>query len=84
MPVSKSKTRKKTKPAAKSAAVGLSYDAKTIITVFLLVTAYPIGIILMFLWMDWPTWLKVLVVSPILVLGAASLMAIFALSAFLL
>jgi len=48
---------------------GLSNDAKTIITVLLLIFAYPAGLILTFLWMkDWPKWLKVLVSLPLFLL----------------
>lgn len=40
---------------------GLSEDTKTIITVLLLVFAFPIGVILMWFWMKWPVWVKVLI-----------------------
>ena len=36
----------------------LTYEIKTIIAIFLLVTAYPVGVVLMFMWMKWPTWVK--------------------------
>lgn len=44
--------RKKADPS------GLSTDAKTIIVVLLLVFAFPVGLILMWLWTDWPKWIK--------------------------
>lgn len=44
----------------------LRYDVKTLITVFLLVMAYPVGLILMFVWMKWSKWVKFLVVLPAL------------------
>lgn len=44
----------------------LTYEIKTIIAIFLLVTAYPVGVVLMFMWMKWPTWVKVLVCIPFL------------------
>lgn len=44
----------------------LRYDVKTLITVFLLVMAYPVGLILMFVWMKWNKWVKFLVVLPAL------------------
>jgi len=42
----------------------LSYDVKTIITVFLLVMVYPVGLVLMFMWMKWNKWIKFLIVLP--------------------
>ena len=42
----------------------LRYDVKTLITVFLLVTVYPVGLILMFVWMKWSKWIKFLIVLP--------------------
>jgi hypothetical protein len=44
---------------------GLSYDAKTIITILLLLLFYPVGIILMFVWMKWKWWVKLLVFFPV-------------------
>lgn len=44
----------------------LRYDVKTLITVFLLVMAYPVGLILMFVWMKWNKWVKFLIVLPAL------------------
>ena len=44
---------------------GLSEDNKTIIVILLLVFAYPIGLVLMFVWMKkWPTWIKLLIALP--------------------
>lgn len=45
-------TKKKADPS------GLSDDAKTIIVVLLLVFAFPVGLILMWLWTEWPKWVK--------------------------
>jgi len=42
----------------------LSNDTKTLITVICLVTVYPVGLILMFVWMRWNKWLKFLVAFP--------------------
>lgn len=44
----------------------LSNDTKTLITVLCLVTVYPVGLILMFVWMKWEKWLKFLVALPAL------------------
>lgn len=46
----------------------ISEDTKTLITVLLLVFAYPVGLIMMFVWTGWPKWVKTLIVLP-LVLG---------------
>ena len=68
-------TKKKTTAAKKpqkvqQVEVGLSYDTKTIITILLLVTVYPVGLVMMFIWMDtWPTWVKVLVSIPAVLFG---------------
>lgn len=43
----------------------LSYDSKTIITVICLVTVYPVGLVLMFAWMKWKAWVKVLISLPL-------------------
>ncbi|MBI4058336.1 hypothetical protein HY408_01075 [Candidatus Gottesmanbacteria bacterium] len=40
---------------------GMSEDAKTIITVILLIFFSPIGVILMFVWTKWPMWAKLLI-----------------------
>lgn len=44
----------------------LTYDTKTIITVLLLVTVYPIGLILVYKWMQWPKWLKIVLAVPLI------------------
>jgi len=76
----KKKAKKKT-PTKKAKAVKapkLSYDTQTMITVFLLVTVYPIGLVTMFKWMKWPVWLRVLVLSPLIFLGVIIFVAIVA------
>jgi len=50
---------------------GLSEDTKTILVVVTLLMAYPIGLILMFLWMKWPGWLKILIALPVALLVLA-------------
>ena len=42
----------------------MSQDTKTIITVLLLAFAYPVGLIMMFVWTKWPGWVKTLIVLP--------------------
>ena len=58
----------------------MSYDTKTLITILLLIFVYPVGIIMMFVWMKWPWWVKLLCVLffiiPALVL--LSVLGIFA------
>lgn len=44
---------------------GLSDDTKTLITVLLLVFVYPVGLIMMFVWMKWRWWVKLLVAFPV-------------------
>lgn len=44
----------------------LSYDTKTIIVVLTLILVYPVGLILMFLWMKWPKWVKIIISLPVL------------------
>jgi len=68
-PAARKKSAKKSK-AKKLRAPELSYDTKTLLTVFMLVTLYPVGVVLMFKWMIWPDWLKILVVLPFILLAA--------------
>lgn len=39
----------------------MSQDTKMIIVILLLVFFMPVGIILMWLWMTWPKWVKILI-----------------------
>ena len=43
----------------------MSDDTKSIITVLLLAFAYPIGLIMMYVWTKWPGWVKALVTVPL-------------------
>lgn len=52
---------------------GLSYDSKTLITIILLIVFYPVGLVLMFVWMKWPWWVKALVGFPLLLVPIALL-----------
>lgn len=56
----------------------MSEDTKTLIVVLLLIFAYPIGLIMMFVWMKWPWWVKLLVALPVtlVVLALVSIMAV--------
>lgn len=56
-----------TPPPANSNQQGMSHDTKTLIVILLLVFAYPVGLILMWVWMKtWKTIIKVLItVLPI-------------------
>ncbi len=58
------KTISKKEIEVKEESTYLRYDVKTIITVFLLVTVYPVGLVMMFVWMKWPNWLKALILLP--------------------
>ena len=45
----------------------LSYDIKFLLVILLLFVMYPVGLILMWVWMPhWPTWLKLLISLPVL------------------
>lgn len=46
----------------------LSYDTKTLITVITLVTVYPVGLILTFVWMKWNKLIKFFVTLPVLMM----------------
>lgn len=46
----------------------ISADTKTIITALLLIFIYPVGLILMWFWTSWKTWLKILLSLPIILL----------------
>lgn len=43
---------------------GTSEDTKTIVTVLVLLFAFPFGVILMWFWPNWPKWVKLLVTVP--------------------
>lgn len=48
---------------------------KTALTIILLILFWPVGVILMFVWMKWPAWLKILlVVLPILLIGVLAVL----------
>jgi len=44
---------------------GISYDTKTLIVVLTLIFVYPVGLLLMFLWMKWRWWIKLLIALPV-------------------
>jgi uncharacterized protein (DUF983 family) len=51
----------------------MSTDTKTIITILLLIFIYPIGLILMWVWTGWKTWVKVLVSLPVILVACIPL-----------
>jgi hypothetical protein len=59
-------------------------STKTIVTIILLFFFYPVGVVLMWLWMKWKTWVKVLItglgclsiIVPLLILGGAMFTAV--------
>ncbi len=59
---------------------GMSNDTKTIITVILLIFAYPIGAILALFWVKWPLWVRIIVALP-LVLIIVGIVLVFVLAA---
>lgn len=52
---------------------------RTIVTVLVLLFAYPIGVLLMWFWTKWPKWVKILVTFPIILLAIAIIGIILAL-----
>lgn len=48
----------------------LSYDTKNIITVILLVGAFPIGLLVMWRWKLWSKELRMLITLPVIILTA--------------
>ncbi len=46
---------------ANSKPEGMSSDTKTLVTVLLLVFAFPAGFVLMWVWTSWPKWVKFLI-----------------------
>lgn len=57
---------------------GTSEDTKTIVTVLVLLLAYPIGLIVMWAWPKWKAWIKILVTLPIFLIFAFFFLAFFA------
>lgn len=45
---------------AKKTDSGMSYETKTIIVMLTLLFATPVGLILMWVWMKWPLWIRIL------------------------
>lgn len=55
-------------------------DSRLIITVLLLVFAFPIGVIFTWMWMKWPKWVKIVLTLPfiIFILGIVAAMVLVA------
>lgn len=47
---------------------GISKDAQAIITVLCLIFVYPVGFIVMWVWTEWPIWLRLLLSIPVILL----------------
>lgn len=56
---------------------GTSNDTKTIVTILLLIFIFPVGLILMWVWIKWKLWVKILVSIPIIALLAAGVLTAF-------
>ncbi len=56
---------------------GASDDTRTIVTVLLLIFAFPVGIIVMLAWTRWPDWLKLLITIPVVIGVIAVIIALF-------
>lgn len=59
---------------------GTSEDTKTIVTVLALLFAYPVGLIVMWVWPKWKIWLKILLTAPIFFIIIAFVLAFTAAS----
>lgn len=44
---------------------GISKDTKAVITVIVLVSLYPVGLLLMWFWTKWPRWVKIVISLPL-------------------
>lgn len=67
--------------ASKSiASGGLSNDTKTIIVVLVLLFAFPLGLVLMWIWTNWPKWVKLLITLPLIIffLAISAIVVLFA------
>lgn len=51
----------------------MSTDTKTIITILLLIFVYPVGLILMWAWTGWKTWVKILISLPVILVACIPL-----------
>lgn len=43
----------------------LAPETKTLVTILLLIFAYPIGLVVMLFWVRWPLWLKLIIALPV-------------------
>lgn len=75
MAITPKKVTNSTTPQGASS--GVSADTKTIVTVLLLLFVYPVGLILMWVWTNWPKWVKFLLTLPV-VLFILGMIAVFA------
>lgn len=55
-------------PDGQQTSKGTSEDTKTIVTVLLLLFIYPIGLILVWFWVKWPRWVKIIISLPIIII----------------
>ncbi len=63
--------------ASKKGSSGTSEDTKTIVTVLLLLFVFPLGLVLMWFWTKWPSWIKLLISVPIIILGFLFIVGVF-------
>lgn len=63
--------------ASQSKPTRMSEDTKAMITVLLSIFAFPIGLILMWFWVKWPVWVKVVISIPLLILPIIAIVGIF-------
>lgn len=56
---------------------GESQDTRTVITILLLIFVYPVGVILMWFWSRWKTWVKILITVPLILIPVAIFLIAF-------
>jgi len=59
---------------------GMSQDTKIIITVLMLLFFLPAGIVLTWIWMKWPKWVKIVITLPVFISILAIVVAMIAVS----
>ena len=65
-------------PPSQEIPVSANHQTKTILVVVALLAFYPVGLVLMWMWMrEWPKWVKLLLSAPIILMILAILGIIF-------
>lgn len=70
-------------PTKTTQSKGMSDDTKTLITVLLLIFVNPIGVVFMWVWMKWQSWIKILITVGSLLLLLISFFIFFMFASFI-